>query len=150
MKRAITWIVAVALSVGVVFVIGRGLYGISKDRAAVDASNVPESAVFIEMADPTVTVLHLGAPLPVDRIQRTIESMEVDQEGWTVPWAMECSPYQCTVNINYPMFEGPDEVVTMKISRTEYGYIVDITETEGYLWTLDEEAEGGFIVEIVL
>ena len=149
MTRALTWIITIFLCVGVTLVIGHGVHRIAKDRAAVDAANVPmPTDFFVEMNE--LNIEHLGDPLPAERIQRTIESMEVDQEGWTVPWAMECSPFQCTVNINYPVFEDPDGTVTMKISRTEHGYVVDITKTEGYLWTLDEEADGGFIVEIVL
>ncbi|MBI4033901.1 hypothetical protein HY379_02780 [Candidatus Saccharibacteria bacterium] len=77
-----------------------------------------------------------NARLPEDLEEgTTLRNLEVGEETWTVPWAMNIdAERRCWLSAGYAGHDEPWGTVTMLVRREEEGFVVEIDLSDDYKW----------------
>lgn len=87
------------------------------------------------------TEAKMNAKLPDFLEQRKLSDLMIGETVWTVPWAMFADDDgDLWLYGNFSYHEGPGGTVSMKVSKTGSGYVVDISECKDYRWSRDGES----------
>jgi len=92
------------------------------------------------------------------KLEQTIEGLEVNKEGFTLPWALSfkaredgrCDVYLC---IKYPVSKTPEGTSELYVKRTGHGkedYEVDLESTGDYNYHIGKASYAGIDEESVV
>jgi hypothetical protein len=74
--------------------------------------------------------------MPDQRIQRTVADMKVGESKYVVPWCIGLDRYNRPwINSNYPIHDEPGGTISVLISRTDDGIVIDLRQyADDYQW----------------